>query len=83
MSDRRLMLVSDGRKPVLLYSMATLSVGSLGSGAAQTIPALLVWRILQAFGASSGLSVGIGALADIYKMEERGRASGVFFGVSI
>ena len=63
--------------------MATLAVGSLGAGAAQTIPTLLVWRILQAFGASSGLSVGIGALADIYKMEERGRSSGVFFGVSI
>ena len=62
--------------------MATLAVGSLGAGAARAVPDLLIWRIIQAFGASSGLSVGIGVLADIYKLEERGRASGVFFGVS-
>lgn len=62
--------------------MATLAVGSFGAGAALGVPDLLFWRIIQAFGASSGLSVGIGVLADIYKLEERGRASGVFFGVS-
>lgn len=63
--------------------MVTMAVGSFGAGAARTVPELLVWRIVQAFGASSGLSVGIGVLADIYKLEERGRSSGVFFGVSV
>lgn len=69
-----------GRKSVLLWSMATMAVGSFGAGAARTIPELLVWRVVQAFGASSGLSVGIGVLADIYRLEERGRSSGIFFG---
>ena len=61
--------------------MAILALGSFGAGAARNIPELLLYRIAQAFGASSGLSVGIGVLADIYKLEERGRSSGVFFGV--
>ncbi|KAI0776371.1 MFS general substrate transporter [Irpex lacteus] len=62
-----------GRRPVLLLSMFITVWGSIGSG-------LLVWRVLQAFGASSGHSVGIAVIADIYKMEERGAASGAYFG---
>ena len=58
-----------------------MCVGSIGAGMARTVPELLFWRVMQAFGASSGLSVGIGVLADIFKMEERGSASGIFFGV--
>lgn len=62
--------------------MAILAAGSFGVGAARTIPELLVWRVIQALGASSGLAVGMGVLADIYRLEERGRSSGIFFGVS-
>ncbi|KAI0341463.1 MFS general substrate transporter [Trametopsis cervina] len=69
-----------GRRPILLLSMFTLAIASIGSGAANTIASLLIWRVIQAFGAASGLSVGIAVLADIYKMEERGTASGAFFG---
>ncbi|KIP04582.1 hypothetical protein PHLGIDRAFT_120572 [Phlebiopsis gigantea 11061_1 CR5-6] len=69
-----------GRKSVILWSMTIFALGSLGAGAASDVPRLLVWRIVQAFGASTGLSVGVGVLADIYKLEERGRASGIFFG---
>lgn len=73
----------DGRRPILLISLLILCIGSVGSGAATTVSELLTWRVIQAFGASSGLSVGIGVLADIYKMEERGTASGAFFGVRV
>ena len=71
----------DGRRPILLLSLVIMSIGSVWAGAAQGVPELLAGRIIQAFGASSGLSVGIGVLADIFRMEERGSASGVFFGV--
>lgn len=47
-----------------------------------TIPQLLSWRVVQAFGSSSGLSVGMGVIGDIYKLEERGAAAGIFFAVS-
>ncbi len=45
------------------------------------VPQLLATRIIQAFGASSGWSVGIAVIGDIYKLEERGTATGIFFGV--
>ena len=68
---------------MILWSMVIFAVGSFGAGAASDVPRLLVWRVIQAFGASTGLSVGIGVLADIYKLEKRGRASGIFFGVRL
>jgi len=42
----------------------------------------MIWRLVQAFGASPGLSVGSGVIGDIYKLEERGTAMGIFFAVS-
>lgn len=68
-----------GRKPIYLTSMAFEAVGSLGVALSKNVPQLLAWRVMQAFGASSGLSVGVGVIGDIYKLEERGTASGVFF----
>ncbi|KAF8888355.1 major facilitator superfamily domain-containing protein [Infundibulicybe gibba] len=67
-----------GRRPVYLCGMAVLFVGSLGVTISNTIPQLMFWRFTQAFGASSGLSVGAGVIGDIYKLEERGTAMGVF-----
>jgi MFS family permease len=59
-----------------------LSIGSFGTALATNIPQLMVWRFVQAFGASPGISVGAGAVGDIYKLEERGMAMGIFFAVS-
>ncbi|KAJ2913768.1 hypothetical protein MD484_g6654, partial [Candolleomyces efflorescens] len=42
----------------------------------------MVWRVLQAFGASPGLSVGAGVIGDIYRLEERGGAMGIFFAMA-
>lgn len=49
----------------------------------QTVPTLMFWRVVQALGSSSGMSVGAGAIGDIYRLEERGAAMGIFFGVSL
>ncbi|CDO71928.1 hypothetical protein BN946_scf184940.g75 [Trametes cinnabarina] len=43
----------------------------------------MFWRVVQAFGSSSGMSVGAGAIGDIYKLEERGTAMGIFFGAAL
>jgi len=58
-------------------------VGSLGVAASQNIAQLMVWRFVQALGASPGLAVGSGVIGDIYKLEERGQAMGIFFGVRL
>ncbi|KAJ2927322.1 hypothetical protein H1R20_g9772, partial [Candolleomyces eurysporus] len=54
-------------------------MGSIGVATATSIPHLLAFRFFQTFGVSSGLSVGAGVIGDIYKLEERGTAMGVFF----
>ena len=73
----------DGRRPVYLYSFPFLVVGSIGVYSATDIPSLLLWRFLQAVGASPGLVLGAGVIGDIYKLEERGRAMSVFLAVSV
>jgi MFS family permease len=42
----------------------------------------MMWRFVQAFGASPGVSVGGGVISDIYKLEERGTVMGTYFAVS-
>ena len=56
-------------------------MGSLGVASSQTILQLLSWRFVQAIGASPGLAVGAGVIGDIYKLQERGQALGIFFAV--
>jgi MFS family permease len=72
----------DGRRPVYLYGLPLLCLGSLGVAMSRSISQLMVYRFMQAFGASGGLSVGTGVIGDIYKLEERGTAMGVFFAMS-
>ncbi|KAI0085892.1 MFS general substrate transporter [Irpex rosettiformis] len=68
-----------GRRPIYLLSLSIQCVGSFGVASAGSVPALLIWRVIQAFGCSSGMSVGMGVIGDIFKVEERGTASGIFF----
>ncbi|TFK65167.1 MFS general substrate transporter [Pluteus cervinus] len=68
-----------GRRPVYLTGLPLLIVGSLGVAYARTVPELMIWRFMQAFGAAPGISVGAGVVGDIYILEERGTGMGVFF----
>ncbi|KZP18353.1 MFS general substrate transporter [Athelia psychrophila] len=72
-----------GRRPVYLVSLPVFCAGSFGIGRATSVPELFVWRFIQAFGASSGSSVGSGVIADIYRTDERGTAMGVFTGCTM
>lgn len=74
---------SDGRRPIYLVGTPLLCLGSIGVASAQNIPQLMIWRFVQAIGASPGLAVGSGVIGDIYKLEERGQAMGIFFSVSL
>jgi MFS family permease len=47
----------------------------------QNIPQIMICRVLQALGSSGALSVGTAVLGDIYKLEERGTAIGIFHAV--
>jgi MFS family permease len=73
--------LKDGRRPLYLTSLPFLIFGSIGVAAALNVPSLLFWRFIQSVGAAPAMVVGAGVCGDIYKLEERGRAMGVFFGV--
>ncbi|TFK18414.1 MFS general substrate transporter, partial [Coprinopsis marcescibilis] len=68
-----------GRRPVYLYSLPLLCIGSTGVALSRSVTSLMIWRFIQAMGCAPGLSVGAGAIGDIYRLEERGRAMSVFF----
>ena len=72
----------DGRRPVYLYALPVFVIGSAGVASAQSIPSLLFWRFFQSMGASLGPVIGAAVIGDIYKLEERGNAMGIFFVVS-
>ncbi|KAJ7188591.1 MFS general substrate transporter [Mycena filopes] len=72
-----------GRRPMYLYGLPLLCLGSIGVGRSRTIPQLMVFRFIQAFGTSGGLAVGGGVIGDIYKLTERGTAMGIFFAASL
>ncbi|KAJ3335595.1 Dityrosine transporter 1 [Gonapodya sp. JEL0774] len=71
-----------GRRPTLLLAALVMLIGSLGCWLEVLSPnvgVFLFWRIVFGAGSCAGLSVGAGIIADIYSMEERGRAYGLFF----
>jgi hypothetical protein len=71
----------DGRRPVYLTVLPIFTLGSLGVALARTVPQLMLFRVMQAFGGGGGMSVGAGVITDIYRLEERGSAIGFFFAV--
>ena len=70
-----------GRKPVFLVAVAIFLVGSMLSGIAQSMLALVLFRALQGLGAG-GLMVGAMAImADVLSPRDRGRYIGYLGGV--
>ncbi|TRM67197.1 major facilitator superfamily domain-containing protein [Schizophyllum amplum] len=72
-----------GRRPIYLVGLPLLCAGSFGVAWAHNLTELFGWRVIQALGASPGFSVGSGVIGDIYKLEERGFAMGVFTGAAL
>lgn len=67
-----------GRKPILLFGIAIFLVGSIASGASQTMMQLIVFRAVQGVGAGAMQPVAITVVGDIFDLEERARVQGVF-----
>ena len=67
-----------GRKPVLLAGIAVFLAGSMASGLAHSIGALIAFRALQGLGAGAMQPITLTIVGDIYNLEERSRMQGVF-----
>jgi len=67
-----------GRKPVMLAGLAVFLVGSIASGLAPTMGALIAFRAVQGVGAGGIQPIAMTIIGDIFTVEERARMQGIF-----
>src|SRR6266700_2980834 len=70
-----------GRKPVFLFGTTLFLIGSVASGASQSMEQLIVFRAIQGLGAGAVLPIVLTIIGDIFALEERARVQGLFSGV--
>ncbi|RKT21981.1 EmrB/QacA subfamily drug resistance transporter [Paraburkholderia sp. RAU2J] len=65
-----------GRKPVMLVGIAIFLLGSVLAGFAWSMPAMIVFRLIQGVGAGAIQPVTLTIVADLYPARERGKVQG-------
>ena len=70
-----------GRRRFYLWCIGIFLLGSALSGAARSMPELIVFRTLQGFGAGGLMPLGMSIIADHYTLQERGRTQGLLSAV--
>ncbi|KAJ5786788.1 Major facilitator superfamily domain general substrate transporter [Penicillium pulvis] len=68
-----------GRRPVLVFSFLISTVAVIVCAVANSLPLIIVFRMIEAVGCSSAQSVGAGVISDIFVPTERGSALGWFY----
>jgi EmrB/QacA subfamily drug resistance transporter len=66
-----------GRKRVFVYGIAIFTMGALLSGVARSAGGLILFRIVQGFGASMIFGTSVAIVTSIFTEGERGRALGI------
>jgi EmrB/QacA subfamily drug resistance transporter len=69
-----------GRKRVLLFGISVFLTGSILCGLAWSMPALIVFRIIQGTGGGALLPVAMTLVGDLYAPQERARIQGLLSG---
>jgi hypothetical protein len=67
-----------GRRRVYLWAVSMVGVASCGASLAPTLDVLVGFRVLQAMAAASTLPAAMGILTELYGIESRGRALGLW-----
>jgi EmrB/QacA subfamily drug resistance transporter len=65
-----------GRKPIVLTGIAIFLLGSVLAGFAWSMPAMIVFRLIQGIGAGAIQPVTLTIVADLYPARERGKVQG-------
>ncbi|QNA94290.1 MFS transporter [Microbacterium sp. Se63.02b] len=65
-----------GRKPIILLGIALFLLGSVLCGFAWSMPALIVFRIIQGLGAGAVAPMAMTIVGDIYTVAERAKVQG-------
>ncbi|MFL9811816.1 DHA2 family efflux MFS transporter permease subunit [Stutzerimonas sp. VN223-3] len=71
-----------GRKTVLLWAIVGFVLSSVLCGVAQSLEEIIAFRLMQGLAGAALVPLSQGILLDIYPLEERGSAMGLF-GVSV
>jgi EmrB/QacA subfamily drug resistance transporter len=71
-----------GRKGALLFGLVVFGVGSLGGALVGSAGALIATRAVQGFGGAFIMPATLSILTNVFPDEERGRAIGIWAGVS-
>ncbi len=69
-----------GRRPVILVGLALMVLSNIAGVFATTLPQLIAARIIQAFGAASGLAVGRAMIRDLYDRDRAASMIGIVVG---
>lgn len=65
-----------GRKPILIIGIIIFLIGSILCGFAQSMKMLIIFRLIQGFGAGAVMPIATTIVGDIYTKEERAKIQG-------
>lgn len=65
-----------GRKPILFIGITIFLIGSILCGFATSMEALIIFRLIQGFGAGAVTPIATTIVGDIYSAEERAKVQG-------
>ncbi|KAI7902415.1 major facilitator superfamily domain-containing protein, partial [Cokeromyces recurvatus] len=67
-----------GRRRVYLMATVLYIITTIGCALSKTIELFIILRAFQAVGASASQAVGAGTITDLFNVQERGNAMGIF-----
>ncbi|KAK4118567.1 MFS general substrate transporter [Parathielavia appendiculata] len=67
-----------GRRPVLSAANAFFCVWQIGCALAPSIESLIVFRFFSGIGGAGCLTLGAGVISDVFRVDERGFAIGIY-----
>lgn len=65
-----------GRKPILFFGIILFLIGSILCGFANSMKTLIIYRLIQGFGAGAVMPIATTIVGDIYTIEERAKIQG-------
>jgi EmrB/QacA subfamily drug resistance transporter len=65
-----------GRKPILTFGIIIFLIGSILCGVADSMEMLILFRLIQGFGAGAVMPIATTIVGDIYTKEERAKVQG-------
>jgi len=72
-----------GRKPIYVISLPLFTLSSLSISVSHSVRHLFISRFFQGLAASCFVSIGAATVSDVFRVEERGRAMGVYSSIML